>query len=115
MAELTNMKNSLEKYIRLQVDDPSESEIQEILEIFELKIFGNKEFIKRPSTISKQLGFLVKGSVKGTFYKDLLNKAQIIDVENALWGAALALQNEQSYISLWISNRLEFLDKVFND
>jgi len=41
------MKDSLEKYIKIKVDNPSVKEIQEILDIFELKNFDKKEFIKR--------------------------------------------------------------------
>ena len=64
------MKDSLEKYIKTKVDNPSQKEIQEILDIFEVKNFDKKEFIKRPFTISKELGFLVEGNVRGTFYKN---------------------------------------------
>ena len=64
------MKDSLEKYIKLKVDNPSEKEIQEILDIFKVKNFNKKEFIKRPFTISKELGFLVEGSVRGVFHKN---------------------------------------------
>ena len=64
------MKDYFEKYIKTKVENPSEKELQEILNIFEIKNFEKKEFIKRPFTISKEVGFLVKGSVKGAFHKN---------------------------------------------
>ncbi|MDA7501902.1 cyclic nucleotide-binding domain-containing protein [Chitinophagales bacterium] len=64
------MKEVLDSYIRTKVKHPSESELLEILDIFEPKKLKKKEFVKRPFTIGKELGFLTSGSVRGAFYKE---------------------------------------------
>ena len=90
------MKDSLEKYIRVKVDNPSESEIQEILDIFEVKNFDKKEFIKRPFTISKELGFLVEGSVRGTFHKDNGEETTFrLLEENSFIGDAISIKTKE--------------------
>ena len=69
LCDYSKMKDSLENYIKTKVENPSQKELGEILDIFKQRRFEKKEFIKRPFTISKEVGFLVKGSVKGAFYK----------------------------------------------
>jgi len=91
------MKDSLEKYIKIKVDNPSEKEIQEILDIFEAKNFEKKEFIKRPFSISKELGFLVKGSVKGAFYKKNGEEATFrLLEENSFIGDAISIRKKEA-------------------
>lgn len=91
------MKDSLEKYIKLKVDNPSENEIQEILDIFEVKNFDKKDFIKRPFSIGKELGFLVKGSVKGAFYKNNGEEVTFrLLEENSFIGDAISIKTKEA-------------------
>lgn len=91
------MKDSLEKYIKLKVDNPSDKEIQEILDIFELRHFNKKEFIKRPFTISKEIGFLVKGNVRAVFYKKDGEKATFrILQENNFVGDIISIKMQEA-------------------
>ncbi len=91
------MKDSLEKYIKLKVDHPSEKEMQEILDIFEVKYFEKKEFIKRPFSISKELGFLVEGSVRGVFFKKNGEEATFrLLEENSFIGDAISIITKEA-------------------
>ena len=91
------MKDSLEKYIKLKVENPCEKEIQEILDIFEIKYFENKEFIKKPFSIGKELGFLVEGSVRGTFHKDSGEETTFrLLEENSFIGDAISIITKES-------------------
>ena len=91
------MKEPLEKYIKLKVDNPSAKEIQEILDIFNVKNFDKKEFIKRPFSISKELGFLVDGSVRGTFHKNNGEEATFrILEENSFIADAVSISTKET-------------------
>lgn len=91
------MKEALENYIKLKVDNPSEKEIQEILDIFRVKNFDKKELIKRPYSISKELGFLVEGSVRGTFHKSNGEEATFrILEENSFIADAVSITTKEN-------------------
>lgn len=62
------MKDYLEKNIRETVENPSQKEIGEILDLFEPKHFNKNDFIKEPFTISRKFGFLVEGTVRAVYY-----------------------------------------------
>jgi len=91
------LKDALEKYIREKVKTPSEEEIQEILDIFELRHFNKKEFIKEPFTICKEIGFLVKGNVRAVFYKNNGEEVTFrILQENTFIGDAISIKTQEA-------------------
>jgi len=63
------LKGKLEHFLRSKVKNPSSEEINEVLDLFEPMHFKKKDFIKKPFTISKELGFIVKGNVRAVFTK----------------------------------------------
>jgi CRP-like cAMP-binding protein len=64
------MKNRLKEFILGQVKYPNESEINEILDLFEEKHFKKGEFFKKPHTTGKHLAFLSKGAVRTIIFKE---------------------------------------------
>ena len=64
------MKHRLKEYILGQVKYPNESEIDEILDLFEEKQFEKGEFFKKPHTTGRHLAFLSKGAVRTIVFKD---------------------------------------------
>lgn len=91
------MKNILEAYIREKVKNSSTEDIKEILESFEIRNFNKKEFIKRPFTISKELGFLIDGNVKAVFYKSNGEEATFrILQKNSFIGDAISIRTNQA-------------------
>lgn len=44
----------------------------------------------------------------------VLEKSDIIDVENNIWNTTVNLQEEQAYMNTWLTNRLNYLDGYFN-
>jgi len=69
-VEINNMKEILEDYIREQVKKPKDSEIKDILHVFEEKDLKKGSFFKAPFTTSKEFGFLVKGSLRLVIFKE---------------------------------------------
>ena len=59
-----SMRQQFKSYIKSQLTNTKEDEIDAILEIFELKHFKKDAYFKHPTNICKQLGFIVKGSFK---------------------------------------------------
>jgi len=64
------MKDILEKYIRAQIKKPKDSEIKDILVVFEEKKLKKGSFFKAPFTSSKEFGFLVEGSLRLVIFKE---------------------------------------------
>lgn len=58
------MKNHLESYIRSAVSNPNEKEITSILEVFKEKNFHKGDVFKESDSISRRLGFMIRGSAK---------------------------------------------------
>lgn len=58
------MKAQLEKFIRTKVKNPREEEIREILGIFEERTYSKGQVFKEANTISKELGFIISGSLR---------------------------------------------------
>jgi len=65
----TKMKSHLDQYIRDHVKAPKEAEIEAILNIFEERQYSKGIRFKKSNTISRELGFLVKGSVRSIIVK----------------------------------------------
>lgn len=58
------MKQQFENFIRSTINNPIDAEINAILEIFHLKHFAKGEHFKYCYNISKQVGFILEGSVR---------------------------------------------------
>ena len=58
------MKRQLENFIKTKVKNPKEIEVKAILDIFEERTYGKGELFKEANTISKELGFLTRGSTR---------------------------------------------------
>ena len=63
------MSKELEKRIREMVERPKMNEIEEILNAFHLKRFNKGMLFKEPFTISQEIGFLSRGTVRMFMYK----------------------------------------------
>jgi len=91
------MKDKFEEYIKSKVKNPSQKEISDILEVFDLRNFNKKEFIKKPFTISKEIGFLVEGSVRAVFYKKNGDEATFrILQENSFISDAISVRTNEA-------------------
>lgn len=64
------MKEQLEYFIKINLKNPKEEEIEAILEIFHLKHFDKDEHFKFPDTDFKKLGFIVEGSMRHYIVKN---------------------------------------------
>jgi CRP-like cAMP-binding protein len=64
------MKANLVEFIKARVKQPRTDEIDAILDIFEEKHLAKGDIFKQPNTISKDLGFVVSGSVRMFAVKD---------------------------------------------
>lgn len=58
------MKEQLEYFIRLNLKNPCDEEIQSILEIFDLKVFQKNDYFKRSDQRGKKVGFIVEGTCR---------------------------------------------------
>ncbi len=58
------MKEQLEYFIRLNLSNPREEEIREILDIFEVKTYGKGDLFKDHNSVCTALGFILKGSTR---------------------------------------------------
>jgi CRP-like cAMP-binding protein len=64
------MVKILKELIKEEIENPCELELTEILEIFEVKTFKKGTFIKKPFTISKEIGFLIEGNIRSVVFKE---------------------------------------------
>lgn len=78
------MKQQLEYFIRLNLKNLQEEEIQPILDIFHLTTLQKGEFLKHPNEVSKALAFVTEGSVRYYAIKDNGNEitGRIVDKNN---------------------------------
>lgn len=58
------MKEHLEHFIRLTLENPIEEEIQDILELFHLEKLEKGQYFKRETEICRKVAFLVKGALR---------------------------------------------------
>lgn len=58
------MKKNLEDYILVNLSNPIKNEIDEIVDIFHIRKYSEKDFFKRNDQISKKLAFICQGSFK---------------------------------------------------
>ncbi len=63
------MKESLKQYILERVVHPKEEEVNEILALFEEKLYRKGDFFKKPFTVGPDVAFLSKGAVRVIIYK----------------------------------------------
>lgn len=64
------MKEQFEDFIHYRVKKPKDKEVQEILSIFNKKIFEKGEYFKKENTAIKKLGFIVEGSARSYFVNE---------------------------------------------
>ncbi|MEO0898129.1 MAG: hypothetical protein AAFY71_17090 [Bacteroidota bacterium] len=64
------MRESLKKYMIDQVTFPKETEIDGILELFEVVNFKKGEFFKKPFVAGPDIAFLPEGAVRIIIYKE---------------------------------------------
>lgn len=64
------MKKQLEYFIRLNLKQPNEKEIKEILDIFHLRNYKKGDVFKDYTEISKEVGFIIEGKVRFFMMKD---------------------------------------------
>jgi len=62
--KIINMKEQLSHYIRLNLKNPKEEEINDILEIFHVQHLQKGEHFKQQSRICQKIGFLAAGSLQ---------------------------------------------------
>ncbi|MEL7339246.1 MAG: hypothetical protein AAGM67_02080 [Bacteroidota bacterium] len=68
--ENSMMKVHLEQLIRSKVKNPRESEIQEILDVFEARTYAKGQIFKKAHTQSTEIGFICSGSTRSFFVRD---------------------------------------------
>ncbi|NJL77480.1 MAG: hypothetical protein HC892_23015 [Saprospiraceae bacterium] len=56
------MKDALKQYIMDRVAYPNKEELDEVLELFQLKIFSERRIFKRPFATGSHVGFVQEGS-----------------------------------------------------
>lgn len=71
------MKEQLEYFIRLNLKNPKEEEIKEILEIFQIKHFEKGDYFKHHENICNKIGFLLEGSLQHYVVKNNGNEVTL--------------------------------------
>ena len=90
------MSKELESRIRQFVEEPKANEIEEILDTFRLKIFGKGMLFKEPYTISEEMGFLSKGSVRMFITRKNGDEASVrVFQKNQLFVDIFSLENSE--------------------
>jgi len=91
------MKDIFEGFIRDKVKHPDSDEIEEILNCFEIRNYQKGEYFKEPFTKSKELGFLVEGSLRLLMVKKNGEEVTVrIIQENSLIADIFSVRNNEN-------------------